>query len=53
MKVSPPLRKEEDRKALIQGVKDGSIDVIVSDHKPEDEEVKDFRLLKLLKDQLE
>ena len=40
MKVSPPLRKEEDRKALIQGIKDGLIDVIVSDHKPEDEESK-------------
>ena len=40
MKVSPPLRKEEDRKALIQGIKDGFIDVIVSDHKPEDEESK-------------
>ena len=40
MKVSPPLRKEEDRKALIEGVKTGLIDVIVSDHKPEDEESK-------------
>ena len=40
MKISPPLRKEEDRKALIQGIKDGLIDVIVSDHKPEDEESK-------------
>ncbi len=40
MKVSPPLRKEEDRRALIQGIKDGLIDVIVSDHKPEDEESK-------------
>ena len=40
MKISPPLRKEEDRKTLIQGVKDGLIDVIVSDHKPEDEESK-------------
>ena len=40
MKVSPPLRKEEDRKALIEGIKDGLIDVIVSDHKPEDEESK-------------
>ena len=40
MKVSPPLRKEDDRKALIQGVKEGLIDVIVSDHKPEDEESK-------------
>ncbi len=40
MKVSPPLRKENDRKALIKGIKDGFIDVIVSDHKPEDEESK-------------
>ena len=40
MKVSPPLRKEDDRKALIKGVKEGYIDVIVSDHKPEDEESK-------------
>ena len=40
MKVSPPLRKEADRKALIQGIKEGLIDVIVSDHKPEDEESK-------------
>ena len=40
MKFSPPLRKEDDRKALIQGIKDGFIDVIVSDHKPEDEESK-------------
>ncbi len=40
MKVSPPLRKENDRKALIKGIKEGHIDVIVSDHKPEDEESK-------------
>ena len=40
MKVSPPLRKEDDRKALIKGIKEGFIDVIVSDHKPEDEESK-------------
>ena len=40
MKVSPPLRKEADRKALIKGIKEGFIDVIVSDHKPEDEESK-------------
>ena len=40
MKVSPPLRKEHDRKALIKGIKEGHIDVIVSDHKPEDEESK-------------
>ena len=40
LKLSPPLRSEEDRLALIQCVKDGLIDVIVSDHKPEDEESK-------------
>ena len=40
LKLSPPLRSEQDRLALIQGVKDGLIDVIVSDHKPEDEESK-------------
>ena len=40
LKLSPPLRKEEDREALVQGLKDETIDVIVSDHKPEDEESK-------------
>ena len=40
LKLSPPLRREEDRLALVQGLKDELIDVIVSDHKPEDEESK-------------
>ena len=40
LKLSPPLRREEDRIALVQGLKDELIDVIVSDHKPEDEESK-------------
>ena len=40
LKLSPPLRTEEDRLSLIQGIKNGLIDVIVSDHKPEDEESK-------------
>ncbi|MDA9723434.1 dihydroorotase [Candidatus Pelagibacter sp.] len=40
LKLSPPLRTEEDRKALVQGLVDETIDVIVSDHKPEDEENK-------------
>ena len=40
LKLSPPLRTEDDRIALVQGLKDGLIDVIVSDHKPEDEESK-------------
>jgi len=40
LKLSPPLRTEEDRINLVQGLKDETIDVIVSDHKPEDEEQK-------------
>jgi dihydroorotase len=40
LKLSPPLRKEEDRLALVQALNDEAIDVIVSDHKPEDEEQK-------------
>ena len=40
LKLSPPLRLEKDRMALVNGVKNGLIDVIVSDHMPEDEESK-------------
>ena len=40
LKLSPPLRTENDRKALIDGIKNDLIDVIVSDHLPEDEESK-------------
>ena len=40
LKLSPPLRTEEDRISLVQGLKDETIDVIVSDHKPEDVEQK-------------
>lgn len=40
MKVSPPLRDENTRKALIQGVLDGTIDLITSDHNPMDIEHK-------------
>ncbi len=39
-KVLPPLRTEEDRKALIEGVLDGTIDIITSDHNPIDIEHK-------------
>ncbi|MGG7036497.1 MAG: dihydroorotase family protein, partial [Flavobacterium sp.] len=39
-KVSPPLRNEEDRKALIAGVLDNTIDCITSDHNPMDIEHK-------------
>ena len=40
LKLSPPLRKEQDRLDLIDGIKNELIDIIVSDHKPEDEESK-------------
>ncbi len=40
LKLSPPLRTEEDRESLIKGINNNLIDVIVSDHKPEDEEQK-------------
>ena len=40
LKLSPPLRTENDRLALVESVSDGTIDVIVSDHKPQDEESK-------------
>ena len=39
-KVAPPLRIESDRKALIIAVKDGTVDIITSDHNPMDIEHK-------------
>lgn len=39
-KMRPPLRTEEDRMALVGGVKDGTIDVVVSAHDPQDADVK-------------
>ncbi|NQU59400.1 MAG: dihydroorotase, partial [Rhodospirillales bacterium] len=39
-KLSPPLRAEEDRLSVIEGLKDGTIDAIASDHAPHDEESK-------------
>ena len=39
-KVSPPLRDEADRLAVIEGVRDGTIDVIASDHRPQDQDSK-------------
>ncbi|CAH0335273.1 Dihydroorotase [Flavobacterium sp. CECT 9288] len=39
-KVSPPLRTESDRQALLNGVLDGTIDMITSDHNPIDIEHK-------------
>jgi dihydroorotase len=39
-KVSPPLRTEEDRKAMVEGVRSGIIDAIVSGHDPQTAETK-------------
>lgn len=39
-KLRPPLRREEDREAMVRGVRDGEIDVIVSDHDPQDFDAK-------------
>ncbi len=39
-KLSPPLRTEDDRLALADAVADGTIDVVVSDHDPQDVETK-------------
>jgi dihydroorotase len=39
-KLSPPLRTETDRKALVSGVDDGTIDVIVSSHDPQSADTK-------------
>lgn len=40
LKMSPPLRAEDDRKALVQALNDGLIDVVMSDHNPQDVETK-------------
>jgi dihydroorotase len=39
-KVSPPLRREEDRAAIAEAVADGTIDAIASDHAPHDQDSK-------------
>lgn len=40
LKVAPPLRHEDDRKALVAALASGLIDVIMSDHNPQDVETK-------------
>ncbi|NEW90825.1 dihydroorotase [Rhodopseudomonas sp. BR0M22] len=40
LKLAPPLRTEDDRKALIAALASGLIDVVMSDHNPQDVEVK-------------
>jgi dihydroorotase len=39
-KLSPPLRSEDDRQAVIEGLVDGTIDAIASDHMPVDRDAK-------------
>lgn len=39
-KMNPPLRSREDKEALIEGIKDGTIDMIATDHAPHSEEEK-------------
>jgi len=39
-KLSPPLRSEDDRRAVVEGIKDGTIDVVASDHAPQDQDSK-------------
>jgi dihydroorotase len=40
LKVRPPLRHEDDRQAMVRGIANGEIDVIVSSHDPQDVDVK-------------
>ena len=40
LKLRPPLRREADRLALVEGVASGLVDAIMSDHDPQDVEVK-------------
>lgn len=47
-KMNPPIRSEEDRKALLEGVLDGTIDMIVTDHAPHSAEEKGRGLAKSL-----
>ena len=39
-KMNPPLREEKDRKAIIEGLKEGTIDAIITDHAPHAEDEK-------------
>ncbi|EAY28188.1 dihydroorotase [Microscilla marina] len=42
LKVNPPFRGKTDIEALLEGLQDGTIDVVVSDHRPQDEESKNL-----------
>ena len=43
-KMNPPLREEKDRLAIIEGLKEGTIDCIITDHAPHSEEEKAKKL---------
>lgn len=43
-KVRPPLRPEDDRRALLEGLTDGTVDAIASDHSPHHPDEKDVQL---------
>ena len=45
-KMNPPLREEKDRKAIIEGLKEGTIDCIITDHAPHSKEEKAQELAK-------
>ena len=45
-KMNPPLREEKDRQAIIEGLKEGTIDCIITDHAPHSEEEKNTDLTK-------
>ena len=45
-KMNPPLREEDDKQAIIKGLKDGTIDCIITDHAPHSEEEKQKELSK-------
>lgn len=47
-KMNPPLRSREDKKALIEGIKDGTIDMMATDHAPHSAEEKGLGLEKSL-----
>ena len=45
-KMNPPLREEKDKQAIIEGLKEGTIDCIITDHAPHSEEEKNVELSK-------
>jgi dihydroorotase len=45
-KMKPPLRSEDDRKALLEGLLDGTIDIIATDHAPHSDYEKELEFIK-------